>query len=152
MEIRIIVQFLENAYNCEICSAFLGFWFLLSEEWKTDSCLSRPTITTSLDNALKLQSTRKTICIPSQNYSKQRSLRRWPARSPFLFPASLRPSSLLFLRSLTCFWNAFSKRVYGPGLLWKLVLGKIPLKFLIKLAAIFAMLIRHRWHFWRLIT
>ncbi|EFN67805.1 hypothetical protein EAG_07303 [Camponotus floridanus] len=31
-----------------------GFWYLFPEERKTDSCLSRPTITTSLDNALKI--------------------------------------------------------------------------------------------------
>lgn len=66
------------------------------------------TIATALHDALKLQSTRKTVWIPSRNYSKRRSLRSRPAHPPSSPPPTFPPP---FLQSLTCLWNGLSERV-----------------------------------------
>lgn len=76
ISVRIIMLFLENCI----------YMFLVSFRKNERDRLGRvlffaPHDSTPLDNALKIQS--KTI--PSQNYSKQRSLRSWPAR-PSSFP------------------------------------------------------------------
>lgn len=127
--------------------------YLFPEERKTDSCLSRPTITTSLDNALK-------ITKHPQDYVYRPRI----IRSNVPFDVDLRIHHLSSLPlSLPLSYSSFevspvsethSSNAYTDltfcSVLWKLILGETPPKFLTKLVVISAMLIRHRWHFWRL--
>lgn len=110
------------AYNCEILDTSSVRDFLLFRkkregerretervsEWNIDSiprysARFHRTIVTALHDALKLQSTRKTVWIPSWNYSKRRSLRSRSAHPPSsspTFPALPSKSHLSLKRTL----------------------------------------------------
>lgn len=104
------------------------------EEERESSTRFHHTVTTALHDALKLQSTRKTMNTASRNYSKRRSLRSRPVQPPSSSYLSCSPfKSHLSLKRRTLRKRIRARLMHnGPTLRRLASREKLPLSFLYK--------------------